>query len=82
MTDTTDIVLRMKTLPDLTNEQAWAVVYEGAKEIERLRIVLGWCAAPFDQSDSPPVAAAMAEARELKHRIKLAANALSVQPTI
>lgn len=33
----TDIVLRMKTLPDLTNEQAWAVVYEGAKEIEKLR---------------------------------------------
>lgn len=36
----TDIVLRMKTLPDLTNEQAWGVVYEGAREIERLRAAL------------------------------------------
>jgi hypothetical protein len=33
-----DIVLRMKTLPDLTNEKAWETVYEGAKEIERLRV--------------------------------------------
>jgi hypothetical protein len=33
----TDIVLRMKTLPDLTNEKAWEVVNEGAQEIERLR---------------------------------------------
>jgi hypothetical protein len=33
----TDIILRMKALPDLTNEMAWEVVYEGAKEIERLR---------------------------------------------
>lgn len=32
-----DIVLRMKALPDLTNEKAWEVVYEGAREIERLR---------------------------------------------
>lgn len=36
----TDIVLRMKTLPDLTNEKAWEVVYEGANEIERLRKLL------------------------------------------
>ena len=32
-----DIVMRMKTLPDLTNEKAWETVYEGASEIERLR---------------------------------------------
>lgn len=36
----TDIVLRMKALPDLTNEKAWEVVYEGAREIERLRTAL------------------------------------------
>ena len=33
----TDIVARMKALPDLTNEKAWEIVYEGAAEIERLR---------------------------------------------
>jgi hypothetical protein len=38
----TDIVLRMKTLPDLTDEQAWAVVNEGAREIERLRALVAW----------------------------------------
>lgn len=43
----TDIVLRMKTLPDLTNEQAWAVVYEGAKEIEKLRAILEFGAGKF-----------------------------------
>lgn len=32
-----DLVMRMKTLPDLTNEQAWEVVNEGAREIENLR---------------------------------------------
>jgi hypothetical protein len=32
-----DLVMRMKTLPDLTNEKAWETVYEGAAEIERLR---------------------------------------------
>lgn len=37
----TDIVLRMKALPDLTNEKAWEVVTEGAKEIERLRSEIG-----------------------------------------
>ena len=36
----TDIVARMKALPDLTNEKAWEVVTEGAKEIERLRQAL------------------------------------------
>lgn len=36
----TDIVLRMKALPDLTNEKAWEVVYEDAREIERLRVAL------------------------------------------
>ncbi len=36
-TPATDIVLRMKTLPDLTNEKAWETIYEGAREIERLR---------------------------------------------
>jgi hypothetical protein len=33
----TDIVARMKALPDLTNEKAWETIYEGAREIERLR---------------------------------------------
>ncbi len=36
----TDIVLRMKALPDLTNEKAWEVVHEGAAEIEKLRAAL------------------------------------------
>jgi hypothetical protein len=35
-----DLVMRMKTLPDLTNEKAWETVYEGAAEIEKLRASL------------------------------------------
>lgn len=37
-----DIVARMKALPDLANEQAWEVVNEGAREIERLRTMVSW----------------------------------------
>jgi hypothetical protein len=60
----TDLVMRMKTLPDLTNEKAWETVLEGAKEIERLRDALanlGNAAAivfsKFEPTDGPGEAA-------------------------